>query len=761
MNKNKSLLLVAAITIGIILLLYKDVVFHLNDFLFTAQGDGTKNYFNFLYHIKWDSSYFNFQGMNYPYNEFLLMVDCHPLFANLLKLISENIVDITPYSVGILNSAMLFSLILTSIFVFLILDFYKFPWHIASAGAIAITFLSSNALLWAVGHYALSYSCFFPISWLLILKFNASDKKIKYSLFILANTLFWFYIHNYLGLIILGFTFAYHLFSYLIHKNKIKALNLYSFSLQVIVPLIFVYSAINLFDTHLGRIVMPYITEYRASVYSVFLPNHSFLKPLYNVFFDLSVQDNQKWCNIGNYIGLTTNLTLIGTIVYIIYKFAATKKWIANSLLTKSEWAILLSGIALLLFSMAFPFRFNMHFLLPPIMKQFVAIGRFAWAFYFIIIIISFQLLRQLFSKQSAHWLIFISSILLFSEGLSYHLELNKKLKSNPNIFITNSIDAKLAKINFSDYQAIIPIPFYHKYISLHKHKSTTKSEQLSMSLAYQSGLPLMSAILSRPSVIESKQILQIFAPAFFNKPLKKDMNSKPLLLVNSKDEHSNDENELLNKAELIHENKEFEIYKLPFDSIFYSNNKQFEEFTKNKDAYIMDSTGYYKKYDYSIYYDSYDHLESPVCYRGNGALALKKNKLNIIYKSKANTFAKDTIYTLSFWYYNNIYDQTFNSYWLEITDAKGEVKYSQFLDPVASNIYDGNWAFNEIDFSLPDTISSIAFISKGLDYYSDSIYFDELLIKPKSTKIYKPVYINAISDSAIIENNYTITLKK
>jgi len=350
MSKSKCVGLVLLISALTVCFLYYDVVFHLNDYLFASKGDGLPNYFTCLYHIKYDTGYLNFNGMNYPYGESIFMVDCQPFLSSFLKFISNNIVDISNYSIGILNFIMLASLIICSLFVYLIIDYYRLPWYVSIFGAIAVTFLSSNIILLKFGHYALSYSCFFPASWYLLLKYLSTDSKIKYSVLILINTLFWFYIHNYLGLIILSFGF-FVLFFKLLFNIKINLIEILSFIIQVILPTLIVYFVILTFDKHNGRIELPYGFNYRASIYSVFFPYYSWIKPLYNFFIDLSAQETESWCAVGNYIGFSTNIIIISVFFYTIYMLIKTRKWIIKTLLTENDLLIAIFNNSIVLFN--------------------------------------------------------------------------------------------------------------------------------------------------------------------------------------------------------------------------------------------------------------------------------------------------------------------------------------------------------------------------------------------------------------------------
>ena len=194
-STTTQLAIVTVLSSAFVLFFYHKIIFNLNDSLFAVTGDGLKNYYNYLYHIKHDSSYFAFNGMHYPYGESIFLVDCHPFLATTIKFFSQNIFDISDYSLGILNFLMLASLVVSSVFLYLIFKHFRFAWFIAICYGIAIAFLTSNALLMAKGHYALTYGCAFPIGWYLLLKHESSSKKSVllftnlHQYFVLAVTL--------------------------------------------------------------------------------------------------------------------------------------------------------------------------------------------------------------------------------------------------------------------------------------------------------------------------------------------------------------------------------------------------------------------------------------------------------------------------------------------------------------------------------------------------------------------------------------------
>ena len=760
MKSVKTTPIVILLSTVIVFFLYHDIILNPDSYLFSITGDGLKNYFNYLYHIKYDSSYLSFNGMNYPYGESTVMVDLHPLLATFLKFVTQNIIDITPYTLSILNLLMLSSIIFCALFISLILDYYSLPKYASIGGGIAIAFLSSNPLLWEHGHYGLSYSCFFPIGWYFILKFHSSEKKILYSLIISTNILFWIYTHSYLGLIITGFTCLYHVFYLSLNKGKLNFNALLFLFIQVVLPLSIVYSVMKITDNHIGRIDMPPVYDYKASFYSVFLPNHSYLKPLYSFFLDLTPQSKESWCEIGNYIGLSTNLIIISFSFYFLFKTLVRRQWI-NPLFSKNEWAMILSSLVLLLYSMAIPFSYNMEFLRPDIIKQFMTLGRFAWPFYFVITVFSLKVLKSIVNKKLQTIIYVISILLLFTEGLSSHLYLKKKITQNHNLLKDNQYSNIVNQININAYQTMVTIPFYHHYISLHAYESNDYSEHMSMSLSYQTGIPLMNAILSRPSVEESKSIIQLLSPSYNQKPVLKKMNNLPILLaVSLKDPHTVYEQTVIDKAKKILSTTDFELYELSMDSILNEHTRNHvANFIKKQEMYQLDVKSNYRFLEEApVYYNSFEEVNNKIVYRGKGSLAMFKNQLNVIYKSEPNQLKKDTEYNLSFWYYNHLYDQTFNTVWIELKDSTNTIYYSNYFDPCKSNYYDGNWAYNELVFTIKNATDEIGLYTQGANLFSDTVYVDELLLRVNSQNYYK--ISETVPDTIIIKNNHTIPVK-
>src|SRR6187402_724409 len=69
----------------VLIYFYYEVLFHPNDYLLSPHGYGIKNYYTYLFHAKYDSDFWNFGGMNYPYYEHMVYTDGHPLLSLVIR----------------------------------------------------------------------------------------------------------------------------------------------------------------------------------------------------------------------------------------------------------------------------------------------------------------------------------------------------------------------------------------------------------------------------------------------------------------------------------------------------------------------------------------------------------------------------------------------------------------------------------------------------------------------------------------------------
>src|ERR1700733_5463679 len=93
-------LLIMGAAFCIYFIYFHHVFLNINSILSSITNDSLKNYYTYVYHVKNDSSLFQFAGMNYPFGEHVVYTDCQPALTILLKALpfTHN------YLIGILHS---------------------------------------------------------------------------------------------------------------------------------------------------------------------------------------------------------------------------------------------------------------------------------------------------------------------------------------------------------------------------------------------------------------------------------------------------------------------------------------------------------------------------------------------------------------------------------------------------------------------------------------------------------------------------------
>ena len=121
LTKPAGLIITAMLSLAVLSVFYGNLFNKLNRVCFANGGDGMQSYINMDYHIRVDTAYMRCNSMNYPYGEHVFFTNNQPLISNTIKFISQNIIDISDYTLGILNFTMLFCLVIAPLILYLIL----------------------------------------------------------------------------------------------------------------------------------------------------------------------------------------------------------------------------------------------------------------------------------------------------------------------------------------------------------------------------------------------------------------------------------------------------------------------------------------------------------------------------------------------------------------------------------------------------------------------------------------------------------------
>ena len=517
--------------------------------------------------MKYRVSFNHFSGLNYPYGENYLFTDGFPA----LQYIIQFFPFLHGYSVGIIHITIVIGFLLTTYFLFKIIQFYTHNEWVSVLGALSL-FALQPQFYRLFGHLSMSYSCFIPIGWYFLIRFLHGEKKILWSILLFITTTFWYFTHGYLGLMLTIFLGGVLLFQPKIWKNKLNFLNSLSFT---VLPLLLFFILSKWSDSISDRTTEPFgFFEYQSHWKSVFLSPNGIFGDWISPFISF---ENLNWEGTS-YIGITSVFILLGIICLRIIKLFRP---IAIDLFPREILFFLVSSSILLLYSFGIPFN-QLPLLLDIFepLKQFRAVGRFAWPFYFVCGVLSFIVLHNLYLLAKTKWLK-ITAIGLLSMGSSlYFIEalptLTKDRKYSKNLLKTENLPPDQQDLityiqnNKAKYQCILPLPWFHVGSELYGKEPNEKTMTNVLIASAHTGLPIYSCMLGRTSFSQTHDFFRSLGSKYQDKFKTEKISKKDFLIwFDFQALYAEDEQELYNQSLPVFKNNFGELRSLSPDKIF------------------------------------------------------------------------------------------------------------------------------------------------------------------------------------------------
>ena len=342
--------------------------------------------------------------------------------------------------------------------------------------------------------------------------------------------------------------------------------------------------------------------------------------------------------------------------------------------------------------------------------------------------------------------LIFLPLLYLI-EGWAHHSEMSFKITETKNYFnkkkLSPDYQKAISQIDSRKYQAIIPIPFYYCGSENFSIKLDDTSSRVSKIFSYHLQLPLMAFDVGRTSIPESKKIVQILSPTYYQKLIANDLPSeKPFLLVVHPTQQTVYQQNLIDRANLILANPEIQLYELSKAALLkYESANFISEFESlrgsnyNNGAILSPDSSFF-------FYENFENKKSEKVLSGNGAFQGNKRGVNTLVNFKKNTFQKEKTYILSTWFFNGQSDALNDWFRLVVEEknqASGEWKIIATAFPEFTEVINGNWSMVEVDFKTSNPENNIRINTIGKPYTATiKIHVDELLIREKGKNIFQ-----------------------
>jgi hypothetical protein len=713
-RRGLGALLVGLLALGIVAILFPGVLRHPGHYM-QPDGDGIKNYFVVAYYAQYDHGQL-FTGMNYPRGEHINYPDMQPLLA----------------------------LVVAAMVLYRILRRLALPGWYAGIIALCITFLAPQVLRFQA-HMSLSYACVVPIQWYCVLRIMEAPRRARWYLALgIFNILVGLLATYYLGIGSL-WLLAYVpvlLWQQGWRKSAPVVLRLVATALGAML----VFAAwLKLTDPITDRPANPWGLFFARSHFTgLFSPSDDPGRTLWHYFFPTTDVSFEAIA----YVGAVGVLVLVLTGVLVL-RYLRRGQWrrVAQPVLPTALRTGLWAATVLLVFATAFPFFLpGLHdfvWLLGPL-KQFRALGRFAWPFYFVFatyaayyVYLVWRYLRQHRAPAFAtSWL----APLLVLWGLEAYAHTKQ---------VATAIEARQVGPNFTgeennfrdvfgwtnkrpeDFQAILPLPYYAIGTDKISMESTGETRFQSFKAALNLHLPLLAMFMARSSVSESLHLTQLLSSPLIEKELLSRLPStKPILLVVVPNQLNENEKRIVALAHLIRATPEVAFYELPVAALASTTLAA----ERSKAAALLPTltphNGLYTSTGKGALYVSFDQSPDRHGRLAAGCFAEPRETFSTLYDGPLPMPADTGRYEASVWV-----DAT-TAYSLGNFQAKiyghGNQLEHVVADTHVSTEIQGNWVRVAVIFHRPADADRLELI-----YDNQDLRADDVLVRPLDTDVY------------------------
>ncbi|MFT5834099.1 MAG: hypothetical protein ACI97N_001733 [Cognaticolwellia sp.] len=546
------------------------------DYMFLNIFDGFKNYFTFQSYLSQPKGdLLKFTQMNYPYSEYIFYTDNSPAIALPLKFISDNIIDLTAIGVPLYNFILIFGYLLTTVFTYLILKKHLQTGWLIILFSICLSWIHPQILRPFVGHLNLGWA------WVLLFAMYATQKimdadsdknRTQKWLIGLTLMLIWSaFIHLYYLLInvtFLGFwAVAWAIDNYWKKENWWKPL------LKGIVPgviaLAITMIIIRLVDTEYANRLAA--KGYNFQDWKLYIPSlfHSYEhNTMYFPFRAIKSINYESYSYLGSF-------ALFGILGFLIIRILKRSDWIKSFIgklkIDKNRilyyWlfaAIMMSFIALGNEIHTSNYKIYNYLSLFYYVNQvtemtthFRCLGRFSWFLFWAVNFIFAFIIDQIFINSNKRYFKIIAIVLiglLILDAKDFLIHFNKIERANQLTHQANFPEIiELTKdLNSSEYQAILPIPYFHTGSEDFHFTLDAPAMWLNRCGQFQqaTNLPLIASQMSRTAHYQPQELFSIFTDSIPNQNLLDRFNDKPILVFYSKFLNEKDDKWIKNKRE-------------------------------------------------------------------------------------------------------------------------------------------------------------------------------------------------------------------
>lgn len=539
---SRSVLLALALIAQSLLVLraFGPLLWEPGQHLLVNMFDGTKNYFTFLAYVQqpWSNGMRLFGMMNYPYGDYVFYADNTPLLAVPVRLWSHYISDLTPHALDVYHGLMLVGFLLSTALLADILRRLVRHWGLVLLFAVALPWLHPQTSRLIIGHFNLAYTWVVLLAiWGLLGLYERTREGRPYRFwvagltvgFCLAGLLHLYYLP------LLALTTAGFFACWLLPRGQWRFPLAAAGACLTLLPTAVCVGLVRAVDGYYslrskGATGFDY-SPWKLQISALFrAPDYQ------GVHFWFQPKGLPPYESVA-YLGAFAlfGLTLFAA-TWLLRRPAVQQfrsEWLATP---QRQFLGLLMGAALVGLAVSigttydvadgqYEFRnyFSVFYYLQKIssaITHFRTVARFSWPFFWAVNLLVLAGLDFWlgYSRWSGRWLVVAGLVLLvFLDTRDTIKHYRRSLLTNEltSLYQTPEINNLLFAVRPEEYQAILPVPFFHvgsEDLDLTVDDHNPHSLH-SFQLSLRTNLPLMANKMSRTPPVHLHQLRTLFNP--------------------------------------------------------------------------------------------------------------------------------------------------------------------------------------------------------------------------------------------------------
>src|SRR5687768_7081739 len=358
-------------------------------------------------------------------------------------------------------------------------------------------------------------------------------------------------------------------------------------------------------------------------------------------------------------------------------------------------------------------------------MLMFKASARIGWSLYFALTITSIVFLDHLLKKIKSKVLFYVFlliPVVIWSFEITEYIGPNYKDCFHNNFFSTDDKQSLLNtlsanNVDVTEYQAMLVLPKMMAWTDNFLSTILWSSQFYSMRISAATGLPMISAMLSRMSIGQTAEAIQMISHPLIKRELLDKLPNQKDILVLLGSEHpplKTGEQYLLDISKPVYISKDFSLYRLRVEDL-------------RQNSYINEARKIYaqpREANADIIHLSFDQSTSNVTFYGKGSKLVPKGETLVL--DQLLPVEVDTQYVFSAWTKVDHHKYTDGAWQISVTDSTGKETFSHVTETRRSNDIQDLWIRSEVMF--PAAKGSII---KACILSNKDLYADEVLIRP------------------------------